>query len=322
MIVKSSLSHARRRSGAALLAVLWVVALLTTLVAASSLLLTQDLDAAASKRQVFRARMIAESALAIAMNPGIKKDDPLLSRQLSDDERYEVVVVGEDGLLNPNMLLQTANGQTVLKNLFMAWGVPLREAGILMNSLLDWIDADEFTRLNGAEKKDYRRNDIPFNRPFRSLEEMAMVRGMALVEQAYPQWRTWFSVYASGLLDVNEARPEIISAVTGANIQAAQRLRNTRLGPDGRLGTPDDQPLPDVANALLMLGIPVGTPQALALQTLISVQSVSNRITVRVQVGDLRREVAVLARGTGIGSGVTALMDMREQQAMEAFGSP
>lgn len=318
----SKFCHSRRRSGAALLAVLWVVALLTTLVAASSLLLTQDLDAAASKRQIFRARMIAESALAIALNPVIKKDDPLLRRQLSDDERYEVVVIGEDGLLNPNVLLQTGDGQTLLKSLFMAWGVPLREAGIIMNSLLDWIDADEFTRLNGAEKRDYRRNDIPFNRPFRSLEEMAMVRGMALVEQAYPQWRTWFSIYASGLLDVNEARPEIIAAVTGVNIQAAQRLRNERLGPDGRLGTQDDSPIPDVANALAMLGIPVGTPTALTLQSLISVQSLSNRITVRVQVGDLLREVAVLARGTGIGGGVTALMDMREQQALEPFSSP
>jgi hypothetical protein len=306
--------------------VLWVVALLTTLVAASSLLLTQDLDAAASKRQIFRARMIAESALAIALNPVInplvKKDEPLLRRQLSDDERYEVVVIGEDGLLNPNVLLQTRDGQTILRNLFTAWGVPLRETGIIMNSLLDWIDADEFPLLNGAEKSHYRRNDIPFNRPFRSLEEMAMVRGMALVEQAYPQWRTWFSVYASGLLDVNEARPEVIAAVTGANIQAAQLLRNTRLGPDGRLGTQDDSPILDVDVALAMLGIPAGTPTALTLQSLISVQSLNNRITVRVQVGDLLREVAVLARGAGIGGGVTALIDMREQQALEPFSSP
>jgi hypothetical protein len=309
----------RNNAGAALMAVLWVVALLTMLVAAAALLLTQDLDAAAAKRQIFRARMIAEAALAIALNPDMKPDDPLLRRQISDDERYEVVVIGEDGLLNPNMLLQTPNGQTLMRNLLIGWGIPQRETAIIMNCLLDWTDQDDFTRINGAEKKEYRRNDIPFNRPFRSLEEMAMVRGMNLVEQAYPQWRNWFSVYASGLLDVNEARPEVIAAVTGVNIQAAQRLRNQRLGPDGLLGTQDDFLIPDVPNALAILGVPVSSPAGQTLQTLLTTQSARKRITVRVQVGDLRRELAVLAQGAGIGGGVTALLEMRESQAQEPF---
>lgn len=321
MIGKPTPCTSRARSGAALLAVLWVVALLSGLVAASALLLTQDMDAAASKRQIFRARMIAEAALAIALSNDIKADDPLLRRQISDDERYEVMVVGEDGLLNPNVLLQTPQGQSMLKSLFMAWGVPLQDAGRIMSCLNDWIDENDWTSLNGAEKKEYRVNGLPFNRPFRSVEEMAMVRGMALVEQANPQWRTWFSTYASGLLDVNEARAEVISAVTGVNIQIAQRLRNQRLGPDGLLGTQDDFIIPDVPNALTMLGIIPSSPPGVALQTLLTTQSVSRRITVRVQVGDLRREVAVLSRGAGIGGGTSALLEMRESQAIEPLSN-
>ena len=56
----------RRQRAAALLAVLWLVALLVMLVASTTKLLDQDMDAAIARRQVFRARMLAEAALAPA----------------------------------------------------------------------------------------------------------------------------------------------------------------------------------------------------------------------------------------------------------------
>ncbi len=306
------LTHLRRRSGAALLAVLWIVALLIGLVAGASLLLTQDLDAAASKRQIFRARMLAESALAIAMNPDVKPDEPLLHRRLSDDEEYAVQMTGEDGLINPNVLLKREDRET-FRRVFRYWGMTLQQADALIDALIDWVDADDFKRINGAEKKEYGLNGMPFNRPFRSIEEMSMVRGMQEVEQAYPEWRTWFSVYASGVLDVNEARPEVVSAVTGAQIRLAQNLRTSRLGRDGQLNTQDDTPMPDLTSALAMLGIPSATPGGLA--NVLSVQSATKRLVVRVRVGDLERELSAVVRGA-IGQGATAILWMSETNPM------
>lgn len=283
------------QSGAALLAVLWIIALLLGLVAGASLLLTQDLDAASAKRQIFRARMLAESALAIAMNPAIQKpDDPLLRRQVADDEEYEVQVTGEDGFINPNVLLLREDRET-LRRIFVYWGMTLPQADTLIDALIDWVDADDFKRIKGAERKEYGLNGMPFNRPFYSIEEMAMVRGMQEVELAYPEWRNWFSVYASGSLDVNEARPEIISAVTGAQIKFAQNLRNTRLGRDGLLNTQDDAPMPDLTSALQVLGIPAANPAALS--NVLSVKSTTQRFVVRVRVGDLERELSAVVRG-------------------------
>lgn len=309
-MIRSShpLTHLRRHSGAALLAVLWIVALLIGLVAGASLLLTQDLDAAASKRQIFRARMLAESALAIAMNPDVKPDEPLLRRRLSDDEEYAVQMTGEDGLINPNVLLKREDRET-FRRVFRYWGMTLQQADALIDALIDWVDADDFKRINGAEKKEYGLNGMPFNRPFRSIEEMSMVRGMQEVEQAYPEWRTWFSVYASGVLDVNEARPEVVSAVTGAQIRLAQNLRTSRLGRDGQLNTQDDTPMPDLTSALAMLGIPSATPGGLA--NVLSVQSATKRLVVRVRVGDLERELSAVVRGA-IGQGATAILWMSE----------
>ncbi len=298
-------STSRTTSGAALLAVLWVIALLLGLVAGASLLLTQDLDAAAAKRQVFRARMLAETGLAIAMNPDIKPDDPLLRRQINDDEQYEVQMTGEDGLLNPNVLLQAEDRET-FRRIFRNWGLELSKADGIIDSLLDWVDPDDFKHINGAENKHYGNDGRPFNRPFRSIEEMSLVRGMELVEQANPEWRSWFSVLASGKLDVSEARPEIVTTITGATMAQAQSLRRLCLGPDGTQNTPDDPPV-TLADAVRMLGIPENSP----LVNRLSVDSATKRIVVRVRVGDLEREVSAVVQGA-IGQGASSILYLTE----------
>jgi len=310
-LTQPSLQPSSRRMGergAALLAVLWVIALLIGLVAATSMLLMQDVELAAVKRQVFRARMLAEAGLAIAMNPDIKPDDPLLRRRVAEDEGFIVEMTGEDGMLNPNVLLQREDRET-LRRIFLYWGLNVQQANILIDRLLDWVDTDDFSRVQGGESKLYGRTGMPFNRPFRSIEEMAMVSGMELVEELYPNWRNWFSVYASGTLDVNEAEPEIVAAVTGADIRFAQNLRAQRVGRDGILNTEDDNPMPDLQSALAILGIP-GDPQVMA--SILSVQSSTRRILVKVQVGDLQRQTAAVVRGA-IGQGTTAILWMGER---------
>ena len=297
-----------RPRGAALLAVLWVISLLIGLVAAVSLLLMQDVDLAATKRQVFRARLLAEAALAIAMNPDIKADDPLLRRQVAEDEAWLVEMRGEDGLLNPNLLLQREDRAT-LQRVFRHWGMSLAQANTLIDRMLDWVDADDFARVQGAESKAYNRPGFPFNRPFRSVEEMALVQGMEVVEAAYPRWREWFSVHAGGLLDVNEAAPEVIAAVTGADPRLAQNLRSQRIGRDGILNTQDDVPMPDLASALAVLGLP-GLSENWA--QILGTQSATKRLLVRVRVGDLERQIAAVVRG-GIGQGATAILWMDER---------
>lgn len=297
-----------RRSGAALLAVLWIIALLIGLVAGVSLLMLQDVEVAATRRQAFRARMISETALAVAMNPDIKPDDPLLRQQLAPDESYLVEMEGEDGFINPNALIQREDRVT-FRRIFQYWGLRLQDADMLIDCLFDWVDADDFKRIAGAESKSYGMSGMPFNRPFRSVEEMALVRGMQEVEAIYPQWRSWFSVHSGGLLDVNEARPEVIAAYTGADIRQAQILRTTRVGRDGLLNTLDDAPLQDLASALGLLGL-AGPQEAWASR--ISTNSNTRRIIVHVQVGDMKRDVAAVIRGT-IGQGPQAILWLGEK---------
>ncbi|TON99979.1 hypothetical protein CGH44_24480, partial [Vibrio parahaemolyticus] len=55
------------------------------------------------------------------------------------------------------------------------------EAGqrlIILDSLEDWMDNDNFVRLNGAEKQFYNTPSLPRNAPIQSIDELRMVRGM------------------------------------------------------------------------------------------------------------------------------------------------
>ena len=294
------------RRGSALMAVMWIIALLTMLVATAALLLNEGVETINTRRDVFRARMLAEAGLAIGASPEVKPDDQdLLRRQIGPDEGFIVSVNGEDGKINPNKLLMSEDPQNrgVLLNIMRAWGLKLDEAEIVVDSLYDWVDQDDFQRLHGAEKKYYNSPGLPFNRPFRSVDEMAQVRGMGEVERRYPNWREWFSVYASGTVDVNEASAEVLVALTGADPVMAQQFVARRAGPDGIRHTKDDVAYQDLPSALRMLGVSATNPQVSG--TVLGVQSSIIRIESIGVVGPFRRKLfAVLNRGlTPVGGG-------------------
>lgn len=303
-------SHSNHRQGSALLAVLWIVALLSMLVATTSLLVMQDVDTVGTRRQMFRARMLAEMGLAFAAHPDVRPDDPLLRQEIADGEGFEVEMIGEDGRLNPNLLIQRQDRET-LRRVFRAWGMDLMQSDSLFDALTDWVDEDSFKQPRGAEFRDYNGiAGLPFNRPFRSLEEMALVRGMDVVDSVFPQWRDWFSIHASGVLDINEAAPEIVAAVTGADIIIAQQLQARRLGRDGIRNTLDDAVFPDLQSAVRLLGVSGSTE---GLDQILSVTSNTRRIISRGTTGGFTKSIiAIVQGGTTSTGGASAILELTE----------
>ncbi len=297
--MKAPQQSPRQERGSALMAVMWIIALLTMLVGTAALLLKEDVETINTRSDMFRARMLAEAGLAIGSNPGVKPDDVnLLRHEVSPGEGYIVAMHGEDGRINPNKLLMSDDPQSrgVLLNITRAWGLTLDESQIIIDSLQDWVDQDDFERMHGAEKKYYNTPGMPFNRPFRSVDEMALVRGMSEVERRYPNWRDWFSVYASGTVDVNEASAEVITALTGADPVMVQQFVSRRAGPDGIPHTKDDLTAPDLATALRLLGVSATNAQQGS--TILGVQSSIVRIESVGVVGNFRRKLyAILNRG-------------------------
>jgi general secretion pathway protein K len=83
----------------------------------------------------------------------------------------------------------------------------------LLNALLDWRDADDDTRTQGAERRQYKQAGLfysPSNAAFQSLEELQLVLGMN--ERIFSAIRPFITVY-SGETEVNQrfASPELLA---------------------------------------------------------------------------------------------------------------
>jgi len=69
-----------------------------------------------------------------------------------------------------------------LKRLLTYFGVDSQNADIFIDSILDWIDQDDFTRINGAEKQWYSSqgfNYEPRNYQIQNKEELKLIRGLS-----------------------------------------------------------------------------------------------------------------------------------------------
>ncbi len=69
----------------------------------------------------------------------------------------------------------------ILKNLLVNQGVSPEDADTIVDSILDWKDADDLHRLHGAESDYYLSLPNPYKAgdvPFETLEVLALVKGV------------------------------------------------------------------------------------------------------------------------------------------------
>ena len=145
-----------------------------------------------------------------------------------------------------------------------------------------------------AERLDYDHlgfQDRPFNRRLSSLNELDLVARSEEIEAAKPGWRALFTLRGSGLLDVNTAPAEVISAFTGAMPENAQQLVHKRNGPDGLPFTLDDTPLQTLEEAMALLGL--AGSQAEGLKPMLTLHGTTLRIESIGTAGDARCGIAV-----------------------------
>ena len=247
----------RRNRGAALMAVLWLIAILALACMATLRVISFDLELASAKVHGSRARQVAEMGIAVGVNDKVKRSDPLLHRVNSETgEGFDVKITSEGGRFNINLILGKED-KPLLSSIFVSWGLELDVAQEIADAMADWVDADNNEQLKGAEEKYYKaqgRINQPFNRPFYSIDEMALVRGMDLVEAVRPDWRDWFTVWSSGGLDVNDAPAELLAAAAEIPVVQADTLVEKVRGIDGVRDTLDDEEQERDA-ALMLLGV-------------------------------------------------------------------
>lgn len=185
--------------GFALLLVLWILTLLSVLVGEFTRTMRTEIHITGNLKDETQSYYFARAGVHLAVQ-GILHKDPVFPLRLekdtllSEEERFawyigseippigfeggkiEIKIENESGKININ----TA-GQSLLQLMLNPFDLGDEEKNIIVDSILDWRDADDLHRLNGAEDDYYQALPVPYsakNGDFDSVEELLRVRGI------------------------------------------------------------------------------------------------------------------------------------------------
>jgi hypothetical protein len=135
-------------------------------------------------------------------------------------------------------------------------GIDLNERDEMIDTLLDWVDADNLVRLNGAEDGPGYK---PANRMIARLDEIKKIKGWEDFTSA-SDWDSDFTLDSSPEgPDLLWASRDVLLALPGMTEQLADQIIAMRSGADGIEGTKDD-PFKSSAELVAAVGIPAQAP--------------------------------------------------------------
>lgn len=234
--------------GVALIVVLWVTVLLTVMAGGFTAIVRTEARGLVNYQDESQAYFLARSGVNLAIkrlideriDGGVFKGTPMAKRWLTDsaprkfligdDGFVEISISDESGKLNIN-----DSESKSLKNLFRVLDLDEDTANIIAASILDWLDDNNFHRLNGAEDDYYGALSEPYesmDAPMTTVEELLWVRGVT-PEIFYGEsggreeagLRKLFTVYThKKTVNINSASVEVLTSLPGIDISVAQRI--------------------------------------------------------------------------------------------------
>jgi len=284
-----------KSKGAALLLSLWALFLLSAMVMSWSLDINSRLAVSGTESRIIEAEAMAASGAEVAMHPSIRPGSKNLQGGLGPGQTYRAELTGEGGRLNINWLVAGENPLRIemLRRYLEIKGIELNDRDRMIDCLLDWVDADNLVRLNGAEETD---DYHPANTLLTRIDDLKKVRGWEAFT-ATPGWDAELTVNSTGPVDVAWASRDVLRALPGMTDEVIDRFLQLRRGPDGSDGTPDDtifKSLEDVRAALNL------TPQQFqALSPFISFKDSVMRVVSTGRSRDVSRVVQIVFRRAG-----------------------
>jgi len=239
--------------GVALLVVLWVIVLLGVLLGAFVISARTENLTTRFLFDATRARYAAEAGLSLAVYQ-LRRPDPLnrwvadgrVYEGTFDDAKLEISIVDEAGKVDINVA-----DEATLFALMQAVGVEEPRARKLVDAIMDWRDADDLVRANGAEKLDYQAAGLswePANTGFQTTGQIQQVLGMTY--EIYERLAPYITVYtgqAQPSLGFSDA--PVLQTVPGVTPEIAAQLVAQRRALDAAamagmpLMLPNGQPL-------------------------------------------------------------------------------
>ncbi len=292
-------------SGAAILLVIWALVLLTFVVLALAKKVSRDLDQQTDENLALDARAMAYSGLQVALHPAASFKTPALQQRFGDRQGFTAHLKGEGGRINLNWILAGEEPTKIemLKNFLAFKGLSFAEREAFVDSVLDWVDADDVRRLNGNETP--VRGPIA-NQPLRDLVELYQIPACdPLTVQS--GWEQDFTLLSQGPIDVQWASEDVLASIPGVGQRGARGLVQFRSGPDREDGTVDDVKLTDMRQVQSLLGMSKADFDAL--NGLLSLNDPTIHITSDGYSGETIRRIDVVATK---GGNVPQILQWRE----------
>ncbi|HWO41861.1 MAG TPA: type II secretion system protein GspK [Candidatus Eisenbacteria bacterium] len=251
--MQAKLAETLNERGVALIVVLWIFIFLFAVAFDFSLTVRDEASAAHRFNDETQGYYLAlagfQRGLYDLMHQaaGVDFDDLRDRRDLFDGEwregkltggSYRVRFVDEGGKININRA-----DEATLHRIFLNLGIEEPRRTILVDSILDWRDADDLHRVNGAESEYYRSLHPAYtakNGPFETLEDLLWVRGMnaalfygasdALRREtpAIPFRRIFTVDSAIDRINLRTASAEVIHALLGMPLDQARAFIEER----------------------------------------------------------------------------------------------
>lgn len=262
-----SMSKCSREKGVAMVLVLWVIMVLSLLISGFAFRMQVETQVASFSRKELKAEMLARSGIEVArmqlilhaksaesgfeaLNQEWATNETLYVDHELGDGTFTVKVTDEESKLPINRMTQDQ-----LKLLMEAVGVDPSDEDVIVDSILDWIDGDDLTHLNGAESDYYQQLDPPYrakNGPLDRVQELLLIRGVTKEiydgasgeqdDQGQQGLKDLCTTMSSGLVNVNTASALVLETILGLDDEHVSLAITRRNGPDGISGTDDDQP--------------------------------------------------------------------------------
>ncbi len=257
----------RNSRGVALIMVLWIITILTVVVLEFSFAMRTEVNIAKNFKEELQLYAIAEGGVQQVIAELILKHDPRVQQLrktmkteeatperkewVADGRPYavqfdqgecELRIMSESGKININTI-----SEMMLRKVIGNLGLEGEKRDVVVDSILDWRDADDFLRINGAENDYYQSLKEPYrckNANLDTIEELLLVKGVTpelfhgrKVERTGEEGvkasdiglKDIFSVYAPGeQVDVNSASLPVLRAVLGLPSEIAQAIVKAR----------------------------------------------------------------------------------------------
>lgn len=254
------------KKGVALIMVLWVMAILSIVALEFSFAMRTEITITKNHKEDLQRYAMAEGGVQRAITELIYKHDPRTQQMkktlslegippeqqewVADGRPYtlpftqgscEIRIMSEAGKININMV-----SESLLRKVIGQLGLEGEARDVVVDSILDWRDPNDFYRPNGAENDYYLSLKEPYyckNGNLDSIEELLLIKGVTpdlyhgkKGTQEGEEGATGrvglkdiFSIYAPGeQVDINSATPLVMNMVLGIPREVSQQMVKAR----------------------------------------------------------------------------------------------